>query len=109
MCIRDRLFSLQLVCVSDVDKSLTPSSVMLLRLRFKLFSLQLVCVSAADKCLIPSVPSTVMMLQLRFKLFSLQLVCVSAVRLNILSLHQLSDGKSEVLIFLVHQTDCVRC
>ena len=40
--------------MSAVDKCLTPSSVMLLLLRFKLFSLQLACVSAVDKCLTPS-------------------------------------------------------
>ena len=38
---RFKLFSLQLVCVSAVDK-LTPSAVMLLYARLKLFSLQLV-------------------------------------------------------------------
>ena len=47
--MRSKLFSLQLVCVSAVDKCLTPSSVVLLTTRFKLFSLQLVCVSAVDK------------------------------------------------------------
>ena len=51
---RPKLFSLQLVCVSAVDKCLTASSVILLYPRFKLFSLQLVCVSAVDKCLTPS-------------------------------------------------------
>ena len=73
---RCKLFSLQLVCVSAVDKCLTPSAVMLLLQRFKLFSLQLVCVSAVDKCL---TASSVILLYPRFKLFSLQLVCVSAV------------------------------
>ena len=73
---RIKLFSLQLVCVSAVDKCFTPSSVMLLSSRIKLFSLQLVCVSAVDKCF---TPSSVMLLSPRFKLFSVQLACVSAV------------------------------
>ena len=73
---RFKLFSVQLVCVSAVDKCLTASSVMLLYPRVKLFSLQLVCVSAVDKCL---TASSVMLLPKRFKLFSLELVCVSAV------------------------------
>ena len=42
---RYKLFSLQLVCVSAVDKCLIPSSVMLLNPRFKLFSSQLVSFS----------------------------------------------------------------
>ena len=46
LCSRFKLFSLQLVCVSAVDKCLTPSSVTLFPLRSKMFSLQLVCVSA---------------------------------------------------------------
>ena len=93
---RSKLFSLQLVCVSALNKYFTPLSVMLLTPRFKLLSLQLVCVSALDKCL---TPSSVMMLRLRYKAFSLHLVCVSAldkcltassviwflVRLNLLS------------------------
>ena len=61
---RSKLFSLQLVCVSAVDKCLTASSVMLLLMRFKLFSVQLVCVSAVAKCL---TASSVMLLFLRFK------------------------------------------
>ena len=64
----NRVFSLQLVCVSAVDKCLTASWVMLLYPRFKLSSLQLVCVSAVDKCL---TASSVMLLFPRFKLFSL--------------------------------------
>ena len=56
---RYKLFNLQLVCVSAVDKCLTASSVMLLFPRCKLFSLQLVCVSAVAKCL---TASTVMLL-----------------------------------------------
>ena len=67
--MRYKLFSLQLVCVSAVDKCLTPSPVMMLWLRAKLFSLQLVCVSAVDKCL---TASSVILLSLRFKLFSLK-------------------------------------
>ena len=51
---RCKLFSLQLVCVSAVDKCLTPLSLMLLYARPKLFSLQLVCVSAVDKRLTAS-------------------------------------------------------
>ena len=46
---RFKLFSVQLVFVSAVDKCFTPSSVMLLPPRFKLFSVQLVFVSAVDK------------------------------------------------------------
>ena len=66
------------MCVSAVDKCLTPLSAMVFSLRYKVFSLQLMCVSALDKC---STPSSVMLLLCsRFKLFSsVQSVCVSAV------------------------------
>ena len=50
---RFKLFSLQLVCVSAVDKCLTPLSVISSAQRFKLFSLQLVCVSIGHKWLTP--------------------------------------------------------
>ena len=67
--MRSKLFSLQLVCVSAIDKCLTASSSMPLPKRFKLFSLQLVCVSAVAKCL---TALSVMLLCPRFNLFSSQ-------------------------------------
>ena len=72
---RSKLFSLQLMCLSAVEKCLTSSSVISFLARSKLFNWQLLCVSAEDKCLTPSL---VIWLAARVKVFTLQLRCVSA-------------------------------